>query len=55
MMFVIRNSDHFVTNKDYHELKTRQNMNLHMHQTHLALYTKGVYHMAVKVFNWTPL
>jgi hypothetical protein len=51
MMFVIKNRDTFNTNKDYYEVKTRQNINLHIHQVNLAIYGKGVYHMAVKVFN----
>jgi predicted glycosyltransferase involved in capsule biosynthesis len=27
-----KNGDIFITNKDYHQLKTIQNVNLHMHQ-----------------------
>jgi hypothetical protein len=29
-------------------------MNLHMHQVHLAKYSKGVYNMDVKVYNGLP-
>jgi hypothetical protein len=29
-------------------------MNLHMYQVHLAKYSKGVYNMAVKVYNGLP-
>jgi hypothetical protein len=55
MMFVITNREKFDTNKDYHELKkTRQNLNLHMHQVNLAIFSKGVYHMAIKVFSGLP-
>jgi hypothetical protein len=36
-MFVIKNRDKFNTNKDYYEVKTRQNINLHMHQVNLAI------------------
>jgi hypothetical protein len=54
MMFVIKNRDTFVINKDYHEVNTRQNINLHMYQVNLTKYGKGVYHMAVKVFNGLP-
>jgi hypothetical protein len=53
-MFVIKNEDIFITNKDYHQLKTRQNVNLHMHQVNLAIYGKGVCHMAIKVYNGLP-
>jgi hypothetical protein len=54
MMFVIKNREKFVTNKDYRELKTRQDLNLHMHQVNLAIFSKGVYPMAIKVFNGLP-
>jgi hypothetical protein len=54
MMFVIRNREKFVTNKDYFELKTRQDLNLHMHQVNLAIFSKGVYHIDIKVFNGLP-
>jgi hypothetical protein len=54
MMFVIRNREKFVTNKDYHELKTRQDLKLHMDQVNLAIFSKGVYHMAIKFFNGLP-
>jgi hypothetical protein len=54
MMFVIKNGDNFVINKDYYEVKIRQNINLHIYQVNLAIYGKGVYHMAVKVFNGLP-
>jgi hypothetical protein len=48
MMFVIKNREKFVTNKDY---QTRQDLNLHIHQVNLAIFRKDVYHMAIKVFN----
>jgi hypothetical protein len=42
MIFVIKNREKFVTNKEYHELETRQDLNLHMHQVNLAIFSKGV-------------
>jgi hypothetical protein len=51
MKSVITNRDYFDTNKDCYEVNTRQNMNLHMYQINWAMYGKGVYHTAVKVFN----
>jgi hypothetical protein len=39
---------------NYYDIRTRQNINLHMHQVNFATYGKGVYHMAVKVFNGLP-
>jgi hypothetical protein len=49
-----KNRDNFVINKDYYDVNTRQNINLHIYQVNLAMYGKGVYHMAVKVFNGLP-
>jgi hypothetical protein len=43
MMFVIQNREKFVTNKDYYELKTRQDLTLHIHQVNLAILSKCVY------------
>jgi hypothetical protein len=54
MMFVIENREKFVTNKDYHELKIGQDLNLHMHQVNLAIFSKAVYHMNIKVFSGLP-
>jgi hypothetical protein len=39
-MSLIKNRDQFLTNKDYYEWKTMQNMDLHMYQAHLAIHTK---------------
>jgi hypothetical protein len=55
MMFVTKNQDKFVINKNYYEVNTRQNVNLHMYQANLATYVKGVYHTAVKVFDPCPI
>jgi hypothetical protein len=38
MMFVIKSTEKFVTNKDCHKLKTRQDLNLHRHQVNLAIF-----------------
>jgi hypothetical protein len=54
MTFVIKNGEKFVTNKDYYELKTRQDLNLRMHQVNLAIFSKVVYHMAITVFSGLP-
>jgi hypothetical protein len=53
-MFIIKNREKFVTNKDYYELETRQDLNLHMHQVNLAIFSKGVYHMATEVYSGLP-
>lgn len=54
MMFVVKNRDKFALNNDYHDLLTRRRMDLHMNQVNLAVYGRGVSHMAVKVFNALP-
>jgi hypothetical protein len=54
IMFVIKNMEKFGTNKDYYEMNTRQNMNMHLNQVNLEKYGQGVYHMAVKIYNGLP-
>jgi hypothetical protein len=54
MMFVIKNRETFVTNKDYLELKTREYLNLYMHQVNLAIFSKSIYHMSIKFLNGLP-
>jgi hypothetical protein len=53
-MFVIKNREKFCTNKEYYEINTRQYMNMHLNQVNLVIYGKGVYHMAVKIYNGLP-
>jgi hypothetical protein len=54
MMSVIKNREIFNTNRDCYEIDTRQNMNIHRYQVNLAKYGKGVYHMAVRIYNGLP-
>jgi hypothetical protein len=54
MMWVSKNKEKFPTNKDYHDLLTRRNLDLHVNQVNLAIYGKGVSHMAVKIYNKLP-
>jgi hypothetical protein len=54
MILVIKNKDTFIANKDYHELTTRHSMDLRIEQVNLAIYGKGVFHMATKVYNELP-
>jgi hypothetical protein len=54
MMFVIKNRDKFTLNNEYHDLSTRGRMDLHMNQVNLAVYGRGLFYMAVKVFNALP-
>jgi hypothetical protein len=50
MMFVTKNKDYFVINKNCHEANTIQIITLHMYQVNLSKYGKGIYHTAIKVF-----
>jgi hypothetical protein len=54
MMFVIKIRGIFNTNSDCYEIDTRQNMNIHMYKVNLVKYGKGVYHMALRIYNGLP-
>jgi hypothetical protein len=55
MIFAIKKSRGICNiNNDCYEIDTRQNMNIHMYQVNLAKYWKGVYHMAVRIYNGLP-
>jgi hypothetical protein len=55
MMFVVKNRDCFVANKECHEINTGQAVNLHLFQVNLTKYRNGVYHSGVKIFNSLPV
>jgi hypothetical protein len=54
MIFVAKNRDMFDTNKSHYEINTRHIMDIRMTQVNLAIYGKGVYHMAVRIYNALP-
>ena len=54
MMFVVKNRDCFVANKECHKINSRQIVNLHLFQVNLTKYRNGVYHSGVKIFNGLP-
>jgi hypothetical protein len=51
MIFVVKNMEMFDTNKSHYDINTRHNMDIHMTQVNLVIYGKGVYHMAVRLYN----
>jgi hypothetical protein len=53
-MFVVKNREIIDSNKAHYEINTRHIMHLHMHQVNLAVYGKGVYPMAVRIYNALP-
>jgi hypothetical protein len=55
MMFAVKNNEIFDRNNVYHDIRTRQHINMHMNQVNLTKYGKGVHHMIVKIFNKLPL
>jgi soluble lytic murein transglycosylase-like protein len=53
-MFIVKNRELFDTNRDYYEINTRHNMDIHTSQVNLAKYGNGVTHMAVRTYNALP-
>jgi hypothetical protein len=54
-MYVVNNTDYFISNKYCHGANTRQNNNLHLPQVNLTVFKMGVYYSGVKIFNRLPL
>jgi hypothetical protein len=50
-MFVVQNKNSFLTNKENHNLDTRQRNNLYLPQANLTGYQKGAYYSGIKIFN----
>jgi hypothetical protein len=55
LSFVAENLNKFQRNTDVHNLNTRRKYDLHMPNTNLAKYKKGVYYTGIKLFNNLPL
>jgi hypothetical protein len=51
LSFVVYNLETFQTNSDIHNISTRYRYNLHVPNTNLSKYQKGVYYSGIKVFN----
>jgi hypothetical protein len=54
LKFVVTNREIFDSNRDYYQINTRRNKDLHMNQVNLMKYGNGVFHMAVKMYNALP-
>jgi hypothetical protein len=54
MIFLVKNREIFDTSKVDSEINTRHIMDIHMTQVNLAVYGKGVYHVAVRIYNALP-
>jgi hypothetical protein len=49
MIFVVKNSEIFDTDKVHYKINTRRIMEIHVIHVNLALYGKGVYYMAIRI------
>jgi hypothetical protein len=54
LSFVVDNIKTFQTNSDIHNIRTRYRYNLHVPNTNLSKYQKGVYYSGIKLFNNLP-
>jgi hypothetical protein len=54
LSFVVENLDKFQRNTEEHNLNTRCKYDLHMPNTNLTKYQKGVYYTGIKLFNNLP-
>jgi hypothetical protein len=49
--FVVDNIEAFQTNSDVHNISTRYRYNLHVPNTNLSKYQKGIYYSGMRLFN----
>jgi hypothetical protein len=54
LSFVVDNIEKFKTNSDIQNISTRYKYNLHVLNTNLSKYQKGVYYTGIKLFNNLP-
>jgi hypothetical protein len=54
LSFVVDNIEKFQTNSDIHNISTIYRYNLHVPNTNLSKYQKGVYYTRIKLFNNLP-
>jgi hypothetical protein len=54
LSFVVDNMKKFQTNSHIHSISTRYRYNLHVPNTNLSKYQKGVYYSVIKLFNKLP-
>ena len=55
LIFVANNKNLFISNSSVHDIYTRNNDNLHIPSTSLALVQKGVLYSGCKIYNHLPL
>jgi hypothetical protein len=55
LMFVVQNTNVFLTNNENHNLDTRQRNNLHLPQANLTICQKGAYYSRIKTVNNLPI
>jgi hypothetical protein len=55
LMYVVQNKNFFLTDKENHNVDTRQRNNLYLPQANLTIYQKGAYYLGIKIFNNLPL
>jgi hypothetical protein len=55
LMFAVQNKNSFLTNKENHNLDTRQRNYLYFPQANLTIYQKGAYYSGIKICNNLPL
>jgi hypothetical protein len=54
LSFVVDNLETFQTNSDIYNISTRYRHNLHVPNTDLSKYQKGVHYSGIKLFNNLP-
>jgi len=54
MLFVVNNTNYFISNSDKRFKSTRQSLNFYQTITNLTVFQKGVHYMGIKVFNTLP-
>ena len=55
LIFVANNKNLFISNSSVHDIYTRNNDNLHIPSTSLALVQKGVLYSGCEIYNHLPL
>jgi hypothetical protein len=50
LLFIVKNKNHFTSNKDVHDINTHYNYNLHLSSTDLSKVQKGVLFSASKIY-----
>jgi hypothetical protein len=54
MLFVVRKTHLYVTNKETHGVNTRHNTDFHFPTARLTQFKEGAYFMGMKIFNHLP-